>query len=144
MLDDSPSVTAVKPLGQPDVELSRATQPPPNDAVNLTALDKESGTTALATSPEALEHANDVDVEKGKADDVADVDTDEEEGFEDGLPEDAAPYIEDVWEDLVDASAVEDWDVAMKLWAKLEKRLEYPQGRVSCRKNILSPVEGAN
>lgn len=54
-----------------------------------------------------------------------------EEDFVDGAPEDMPKYMEDIWECLVGASAAEDWERAMSLWGQLEKKLEYPEGRVS-------------
>lgn len=56
---------------------------------------------------------------------------DGEDGFVDGEPEVGPAYLEDIWEYLVGASAAEDWESAMNLWARLEQKLGYPEGRVS-------------
>lgn len=55
---------------------------------------------------------------------------DEEVGFVDGVPKNMPEYLESIWEYLVGVSAAEDWECAMKLWAKFERDLGYPQGRV--------------
>lgn len=55
----------------------------------------------------------------------------EEEGFVDGVPEDMPDYLGDIWEYLVGASGAEDWGRAMKVWARVERNLGYPEGRVS-------------
>lgn len=95
-------------------------------------------TASSPTSPNQVSdyssQAKNVEVESGRANGTGEGsagEDEDEEGFVDGMPEDLAEYIEDIWEFLVGASGSEDWDRAMKLWAKLEKRMGYPQGRVS-------------
>lgn len=105
-----------------------STTPPLNDQLTPTTLDKMPPPIMATGPPESVK---DVEVEMNGAGGADDDGSDDEEGFIDGVPEDLADYIDVIWEFLVGASGSDDWVRAMKLWARLEKRLDYPQGRVS-------------
>lgn len=123
----NPSV--VDQLGQQIPEPIPDIQPTLNDGSDTPALENVPAAATTCVPPaKPAECPKDIEAKGADADGEG---SEGEEGYEDGVPEDLAEYMEDIWEHLMGASESEDWDHALKLWAKLEKRMGYPEGRVS-------------